>query len=155
VPLELERVTVHPFPGARERRAYPFHPVFEPASPAFQDPQPDVGPGLAKEREVHAELVVFPGRRAGLGQQILQPLLPFSGQPVDDLGPARAARTGRGARSRGRLRVVVFPGDQAIGVQLVQAGVEGSVGQRPERAEQHVQLFAQLVAVHGPAVQQP
>src|SRR6202012_2313336 len=66
--------------------------------------------------------------------------------------PGRAQRAGHSGRPGG---LVAFPGDQALGVQLVQAGVQRAVGERPERAEQHVQLLAQLVAVHRRSVQQP
>ena len=151
VPLQFERVAVHPLAGARERRPQPFHPVLEAAPPALQDPQPDVCPGLAEEREVDAELVVFPGRRARVDELVLEPLLALGGQPVDDLRPA--GRTARPAVRRRRL--VALLGDQALGVQLVQAGVQGAVGERAERAEQHVQLLAELVAVHGRSMEQP
>src|ERR1700751_1062527 len=112
---------------------------------------------------MNTELVVLPGGGAGVGEQVLQPLLALSVQPVDDLRPAwratvpaggagRAQRTGRSGRWGG---LVAFPGDQALGVQLVQAGVQRAVGERPERAEQHVQLLTELVAVHRRSVQQP
>src|SRR5262249_13441394 len=91
VPVELERVAVEPLPGPRHRRPDAVEPLLQPGPPAFQDPQPDVGPGLAEEREVHAEPIVIPGRWARFGQQILPPLLAVGGQLVDDLrAPAGA-----------------------------------------------------------------
>src|ERR1700761_173653 len=150
VPLQFERVAVHPLPGAREGRAQPLQPVLEPAAPPLENPEPDVRPGLAEEGEVDAELVVLPGGRARVGEQVLEPLLALGGQPVDDLRPA-----GRAPGLAVHWRGGAFLGDQALSVQLGQAGVQGAVGQRAERAEQQVELLAELVAVHGRPVQQP
>jgi hypothetical protein len=97
--LKFERVAVYSLRRPRQRRAYPFHAVLKAAAPAFQDSQPDVCPGLAEEREVHAELVVLPLRRAGLGEQVLQPLLALGGESVDDLRSARPDRSTRDAAS--------------------------------------------------------
>ena len=150
MPLQLERVAVHPLASARERRAQPLHPVLKPASPALKDPQPDVHPGLAEEREVDAELVVLPGGGPRVDELVLEPLFALGGQPVDDLRPP-----GRPGWPDVLAGLVAFLGDEAVGVQLRQAGVQGAVGERTERAEQHVELLAELVAVHRRPVQQP
>src|SRR5215831_8166723 len=94
MPVEFKRVTVEPLPGPGHRRPDTGQPLLEPGAPAFQDPQPDVGPGLAEEGEVDAESVVLPGRGARFGQQVLQPLLAVRGQPVDDLRAAAGTRPG-------------------------------------------------------------
>src|SRR5262249_7585057 len=49
VPLELQGVPVHPLPGARQPGAEGLDPLFQPAAPALQDPEPDIRPGLAEE----------------------------------------------------------------------------------------------------------
>ena len=41
---------------------------------------------LGEEGEVHPEVLVLPGRRAGLVEQLLEVLLAVGRQPVDDLG---------------------------------------------------------------------
>src|SRR6266566_8529641 len=64
--VKLERVAVQPFPGPGEGRPHTVEPLLEPGAPAFEDPQPDVGAGLAEEGEMNAEAVVFPGCRSGL-----------------------------------------------------------------------------------------
>ncbi len=123
VPVQFERVAVQPFPGPRHRRPDAVQPLLEPGPAAFQDAQPDVRAGLAEEGEPDAEPVVLPGRGAGLGEDLLQPLLALRGQPVDDLGtaaapaacppgwavlprsvPGRAGPSGMGRASRTRTR---------------------------------------------------
>ena len=92
--MQLERVAVHPLSGPGQSSADTLEALLEPGSPAFEDPQAYVRAGLAEEREMHAEPVVLPRRRAGLREQVLQPLLAVRGQPVDDLrspaGPGTA-----------------------------------------------------------------
>src|ERR1022692_750862 len=146
VTLQLKGVAVDPLPGPGQPGAERIDPLLKPAAPALKDPEPDVRPGLAEECEAHAEAVVFPGRGASLGQQILQPLLAVGGQPVDNLGPAS------GQRARGVGQCVL--GDQAAEGQVLQARVQRAVAEGPERAEQGIQLLAQFIAVHRGLVQQ-
>src|SRR4029078_6379484 len=86
--LQFQGVPVHTLPGAREGRPDGLHPFLEPAAPALEDPEPNVGPGLPEKREVNTEPVVFPCRRTALAQEV--------GQPPPSLGrePARR-RAGR------------------------------------------------------------
>src|SRR5712691_3112030 len=95
VPLQFEGVAVHALPGSRQAGPETLQSFLEPGAPALEDPQPDVRPGLAEEREMHSEPVVFPRRRASLGKQVLQPLLAIGGQPVHDLRPAARERLWR------------------------------------------------------------
>ena len=95
VPVQLEGVAVQALPGPGQGGADALHPLLEPAAPALQDPQPDVRPGLAEEGEPDTESVVLPGGGPRLGEQVLQPLLAFGGQPVDDLRPASGQRPRR------------------------------------------------------------
>src|SRR5262245_10359545 len=94
MPVELERVAVEPLPGPGTSRPDAGEPLLQPGPASLQDSQPDVCPSLAEECEVDAETVVLPGRRARLGQQVLQPFLAVRGQPVDDLRPAAGPRSG-------------------------------------------------------------
>src|SRR6202007_1770078 len=89
VPLKLQRVAIDPLTGPGRCRAEALQPLFQPAATALEYPDPHLGTSQAEEREVHAEAVVFPGRRAGLAEQVVQPFLTFCRQPVDDLGTAR------------------------------------------------------------------
>src|SRR6202050_766341 len=112
MPMQLQGVAVHALPGPRERRPEGLHALLEPAATALEDPQPHVGPGLPEKREMYAESVVVPGRRAALAEQVLQPLLAVGGQPVDLQRPAARAwpdgpvRPGRGGRP-GRLLLLL------------------------------------------------
>src|SRR6185312_6154982 len=146
VPLQLERVAVQALSGPRQRRAEGIQPLFEPGPAALQDAQPDVRAGLAEEGEPDAEAVVLPRGRARLGQELLQPLLALRGQPVDDLRPA----AGQGAARHAGFLL----GDQALGQEVLEAGVERAVPERAERAEEGIQPLAQFIAVHGSLVQQ-
>ena len=134
VPLEFEGVAVDALAGAGDRRLHVVEPLFEPVAAALEDAHAHLGVRLGEEREVHAEVLVFPRGRPGLGEQVLQVLLAFGGEPVDD--PAAAA---------GRLAVSAHVTD---GQHLLQAGVERAVGECPEGAEHGVQPLAELVAVH-------
>ena len=96
-----------------------------------------------------AEPLVLPGRRTGLGQQLLKTLLALGGELVDDLRIAGSQRQRRVAGPRPVL------GDQPLAEQLLEARVERAVGERAEHAEQCVEPLAQLVAVHRGLVEQP
>src|SRR5690606_2855328 len=91
----------------------------------------------------------LPCRRTGLGQQFLKTLLAIGGELVDDLRSTALER-----QRRVRLLGPVL-GDQPVGRELLEARIEGAVGERPEHAEQCVEPLAQLVAVHRRLVQQP
>ena len=99
VALELEGVAVELLAGAGDRGAGVRLALLEPAAPALEDPQPDVGIGLGEEGEPDAEGFVVPRRRAALGELLLQPLLAVSGELVDVLlapaGPGLARRCRR------------------------------------------------------------
>src|SRR5499427_10919736 len=146
VPVQFERVTVQAFPGPRHRRPDAVQALLQPRPAALQDAQPDVRAGQPEEGEPDAEPLVFPGRGAGLGQQLLQPFLALRREPVDDLRPA----PGQGAAERFGL---LFR-DQALRQQFLEAWVERAVTKGPEGAEKRVQPLAQFVAVQGSLVQQ-
>src|SRR6201994_1703678 len=95
MPLQFQGVPVHTLPGAREGRPDGLHPFLEPAAPALEDTEPDVGPGLPEKREVNTEPVVFPRRRTALAEEVLQPFLAVGGQPVYLQRPAARTRPGR------------------------------------------------------------
>jgi hypothetical protein len=102
----------------------------------------------AEEGEVNAEPFVLPRRRAGLGEQLLEPLLALGREPVNDLrSPARHDPVIL-------VRVGVLLCDQPLGQELLQAGVERPVRERAEHSEQGVEPLAQLVPVHGGLVEQ-
>src|ERR1035437_9257108 len=92
MPVQFQGVAVYSFPGAREGRPDGLHAFLEPAATALQDPEPDVGPGLPEKREVNAEPVVLPRRRAAFAEKLLQPFLALRGQPVDLQRPASRSR---------------------------------------------------------------
>src|SRR5271165_4695174 len=129
MPLQLQRVAVDPLAGPGRRRAEPLEPLFELAAAALEYPHPDLRLSQAEEGEVHTESVVLPGGRAGLPEQVVEPLLAVRGQSVDDLGAARAV--GRPAGIRGGIL-----GDQSLAEQVLQRRVEGSETKRAEGAEQ-------------------
>jgi hypothetical protein len=145
--VQFKGVAVDTLPGARERGAHGLHAFLQPAAAPLEDPQSDIGAGLAEEREVHPEPVVFPRGGTGLGQQVLQPLLAIGGQPVDNLGPPPGARP--------RRVLVGLLRDQTLGEKFLQARVERPVGEGAEGTKHGVETLAQLVAVHGRAMQQP
>src|SRR5215469_16261449 len=147
VPLQLEGVAVDPLPGPGQAGPERLDPLFKPAAPALQNPEPDLSRGQAEEREPHAEPVVLPGRRASLGEQVVQALLSVGRQPVDDLGAAPC----EGLRWLGD---VLF-GDEAAYGQVLQARVQRPVAESAECAEHRVEPLAQFVAVHRRLVQQP
>ncbi len=68
--------------------------------------------------------------------------LALRGELVDDLGSLAAGRLG------------LLLGDPAGPQHALEAGVEGAVRDRPERAEQRVQPLAQFVAVHRRLVEE-
>src|SRR5262245_14722082 len=147
VALQLEGVAVDALPGPREPGPEGLDPLFQPAAPALEDPQPDVRRGQAEEGEPDAEPVVLPGGGPGLGKQVLQVLLAVSGQPVDDLGTAAAKRlSGIGHR--------VLCDEPATG-QVLQTRVQRAVTEGAERAKDRVKPLPQIVAVHRSLVQQP
>src|SRR4029077_19643768 len=82
--LELEGVAIELLPGATQAAGHPLPAFFEPAAPALEDLQADVGVGLREKREPDAEALVLPGRRTVLGELVLQALLAFGGELVDD-----------------------------------------------------------------------
>src|SRR5690606_24886389 len=88
VPVKFERVAVQTLAGAGESRTDALQPFFQAATPPFEDAQAHLGLGMAEEGEVDTEALVLPGRRARLGEELLQALLPFGGQLVDDLRSA-------------------------------------------------------------------
>src|SRR5580658_2578492 len=65
VPLQLKRVAIEPLPGPCECGAERLDSLLKPAAPAFQDPQPDVGPGKSEKSKPDTEPVVLPGRGPG------------------------------------------------------------------------------------------
>src|SRR6516225_6805112 len=80
--VQFQGVAVHTLPGACEGRPDGLHTFLKAAATALEDPEPYVGPGLPEEREVNAEPVVVPRRRAALAEELLQPLLALGRQPV-------------------------------------------------------------------------
>ena len=94
VPLQLEGVAVDPLAGAGQRRAEAVEALLEPRPAALEDAQPGGGVGAGEEREVDAEVLVLPGGRAGLGEQLLEVLLALGGEPVDDPRPLAGQRRG-------------------------------------------------------------
>src|SRR3569833_3601649 len=146
--LQLERVVVDPLTSPGQRGTYALQAFLEAAAPAFEDPQPYVGAGLSEEGEMHSDALVLPGGGARFGEELLQARLPFGGELVHDL---RAA--GRGRPDRGGLLVVL--GDQPLFEQLLEAGVERTVGEGAEHAQQGVEPFTQLVAMHRGLMAQP
>ena len=68
VPLQLEGVAVEPLAGASERGAQAVAALLQAAAPPLEDAQPGVRLGAAEEREVHAEVLVLPGGRSGVGR---------------------------------------------------------------------------------------
>ena len=147
VPLQLEGVAVEPLAGARERGAEAVDALLEPRPAALEDAQPGGGVGAPEEGEVDAEPLVLPGRGPALGEQVLEVLLALGRELVDDARRA-CPRRPAASRSAGVL------GDRARAQQLLEAGVERAVGERPEGPEQRVEPLAQLVAVQRALLQQ-
>src|SRR5580692_4925506 len=127
--LQLKRVAVDSLALPGRRGPESLEALLEPAAPALENPHPDVGLREAEEGEVHAEAVVLPGRRARLPEQVVQPLLAVSRQPVDDLGAARAVQC---LASFGN-RVL---GHEPLAEHVLECRVERAVTERAERAEQ-------------------
>src|SRR5215218_580369 len=127
--LQLQRVAVELLPGAGQPGPQAVAALLDPAPPALQDPQPDLGVGLGEEREVDAEALVVVRRRAGLGEQFGEPLLAVRGELVDDLGPLA------GQRRHGGVRGWIPFGDPAPLAHPPQRRVERAVGERAERAQ--------------------
>lgn len=91
--LELQGVAVNTLPGPGDRSPEPLQPLLETASAPLQDAHPDLCLGQAKERKVHAEPVVFPGRaRAGRRSKIVYRLTADGKERLQELlgegGPA-------------------------------------------------------------------
>ena len=84
----------------------------------------------------------------------MEVVLAFSGQLVDDPGPATA-----GAGVAGRCSWLVVGrcvlGDPASFNQVAQARIQGPEGQRPKGAEDGIESLAQLVTVHRGVVKEP
>ncbi len=148
MPLQFERVVVEPLAGTGDGAAHPLQPLLQPAAASFEDPHPHCPVGLAEECEVDAEVLVLPGIRAGVGEQLLEALLALGREPVDDLRSLAVERGGRDVRD---VRVVLY--EETLGHQALQAGVERAVGEGAERAEQDVEPLAQLVPVHRGVVE--
>ena len=113
--LQFEGVRVEPLGGPGEHVAQALAALLDPAAAALQDPQPGRLVGAGEEREVHAEAGVVVRLRAGLGEQLCEPLLALGGDLVDD--PAAAAGQRRdlvGAR-RGLARLGDPAGAPAAG----------------------------------------
>src|SRR5580698_752431 len=146
VPLEFKGVAVYSLAGPGRRGPEPLKALLQPAAAALENPHPDIGLSQAEEREVDAEAVVLPGRRTRLGQQILESLLAFRGEPVDDLGSSWPVQ-----RPDGRVRD--FLRDQAVGQQVLQGRIQRAIAEGAESTQQRVEPLAQLVPVHGGLVQ--
>ena len=97
--MQLAGVAVHPLPGAGQRARHAVALLLDPAAPAFEDLQPDVGAGLGEERQPRAEALVVEGVRADVGEQVGEVFLAFGGQPVDPLAAPRPAWPPAGASS--------------------------------------------------------
>ena len=93
--VQLAGVAVDLLAGPGQRGAQALPALLDGAPAALQDAHPDLGRGAGEERQVHAEAVVVPGLRAGLGEQLGEPLLALGGDPVDPPGPpGPAGRSG-------------------------------------------------------------
>ena len=67
--MQFQGVLVDALPGARKGSPDGLRALLEPAPPALEDAQPDIGPGLPEKREVNSEPVVFPRRGTALAQR--------------------------------------------------------------------------------------
>src|SRR5215467_1048546 len=144
--LQFQRVAVDPFASPGCGGSETFKPLFEPTTPPFKNPHPDVGLRQAEECEVDSEAVVLPGGWARLAEQVIQPLFAVGSQPVDDLGSPwpvqRLARIGPG----------IFR-DQSLGQQVLEGGIQRAIAEGPKGSQQRVEPLAQLVSVHRCLVQ--
>lgn len=86
--LQLKRVVVESFTGAGKRGAHLLEALLEPAAAALQHAHPHFSLRLPEEGETSGEVLVLPGVRSGVRQELLEVLLTFCRQAVDDLGPA-------------------------------------------------------------------
>src|SRR3954452_20260325 len=116
--LQLEGVPVEGFPGAPKRTRDLLPALFQPAAPAFEDLQSYIGVGLGEQRQANAEAFVLPRGRAVVAQLLLQPFLAVSGQLVDGATALSDAGDARG----------FVLGEQALGDEVLQAGIERAVG---------------------------
>ena len=114
--LELQGVAVDALSRPGEAGPDVVQALLEPAAPTLENAQPGVGVGATEEGEVNAEALVLPGGRAGLGEQVAEPLLALGGELVDDPGTA----SGKGGGSAGVGRGL---GDPAALLQVLQARV--------------------------------
>src|SRR5688500_2049689 len=64
-------VAVDPGAGALQRAAHALPPLLQPRPAALEDAHAHLGVGLAEEGEADPERLVVPGRRSGLGEQLL------------------------------------------------------------------------------------
>lgn len=96
MPLEFERVVVQTLAGACQGGAHLLQPLLKAAAAAFQYPHPHFALRLAEEGEAGREVLVLPGVRSRVGQELLEVLLTFGGQPVDDLRASPCEGGGEG-----------------------------------------------------------
>ena len=136
--VQLTGVAVERVAGPRDCFTQTFATFLHLTTAAFQNPHPRLGGRAVEEGEVHAEAVVGEVLRPGVGHQLGEPLLAGVGELVDAARPAHLD----GALGCGVLD------DQAVGLHAAQRRVQRAVRERPERAEEARQAFAQLVAVH-------
>src|SRR5271155_2499702 len=93
--VQFQGVAVHTLPGSRQSRPDGLHPLLEPAAPALEDPEPYGDPRLSEDCEVNPDPVVFPRPWTALAEDLLQPFLAVSRQPVHLQRPPAAARPAR------------------------------------------------------------
>jgi hypothetical protein len=88
-------------------------------------------------------------KKAKWTPKCLEALLALGGEPVDDLRPLAVEGGGGDVLVSG-----VVLDQEALSDQALEAGIERPVREGAERSQQHIEAFAQLVAVHGGVVQQ-
>lgn len=131
VALELKRVVVEALPGACQRGTHLLQALLQPAAAAFEDSHADVARGLPEKGETSCEVLVLVRVGTRLREQLLEVLLTFRRQPVDDLCATPCEWCGEGVLG-GVPRLLDQP---AVGDQRLEAGVERAVAERTEHAQ--------------------
>src|SRR5215210_2768994 len=128
--------------GRRERRRDGVEPLLEERAPALEQPDPRFGSEVLEEGEADAEPVVLRGRvRAGLFEELTEERLAVIRDAVDVL-------------SATDLLLIEDLLDRSLLLEALQRRVQRAVRDAPEPPERVREALRELVAVHGPLLQQ-
>src|SRR5918999_4428139 len=138
---EGQRVVVDALSGVLQRRRDGGQSLLEVRASSLQQPDAGLGLQVLEEGQADAEPVVLPGLLSSFLQQLVEQALALLGDAVDVLAAADVLLR------EDRL-------DRPIPLEPAEGGVERAVRHPPEAPEGVLEALGELVAVHGPLLQQ-